>query len=165
MGTGTAHYAHEDRTWILKLAGDVRHDLAPAVNALLDRAFADPAMRHFLIDLSEAHAIDSTSLGLLARIAHHLSARELPQAVVIAPGIDIQTTLRAVCFDRVFRLVTENAASGAPLEPLTELDASEREVLALVLDAHRRLCAIEARNRDVFRDVIELLERELGDRD
>lgn len=165
MGTGTVHYAHEHGTWILKLAGDVRHDLAPAVNALLDRAFAGPGIQHFLIDLSGAHAIASTCLGLLARIANHLSARGLPRAVIIAPGNDIQTTLHAVCFDRVFQLVTESAASGAPLEPLTELDVSERDSMALVLDAHRRLSAIDARNCEVFRDVIELLERELGDGD
>jgi anti-anti-sigma factor len=162
MNGGTARFAREGDTWILKLQGDVRHPLSPAINALLDRAFADPSLRHFLVDLSETDAIDSTNLGVLARIANHMEDQGLPRPTLIAPGADIQTVLRFVCFDRVLHLVTESGETRASLESLPEVDAEERAMLALVLDAHRRLCAMDDHNRAVFQDVVELMERELG---
>ena len=60
--------------------------------------------------------------------------------------------------------MTEAGESGISLEELPGLATDEREVLALVLDAHRRLCAIDERNREVFQDVVELLDRDLGRR-
>jgi anti-anti-sigma factor len=162
MSEGTARYAKDDGTWILKLEGDVRHPLSPAVNDLLDRAFADPDLRHFVIDLSQAELIDSTNLGVLARIANQMAEEDLPRPVVIAPGADIQTLLRAVCFDNIFRVITEPADTHTALQDLPALEAEERETLALVLDAHRRLCAVDEGNRAAFRDVVEALGRELG---
>jgi anti-anti-sigma factor len=162
MSEGTARYAQEAGTWILKLAGDVRHPLSPAINALLDRAFADPGLERFLVDLSDTEAIDSTNLGVLARIANQLARRGLPRPTVVAPGPDIRTILSSVCFDRIFHVVSEPGDTAAALEALPGLETGERDRLALVLDAHRRLCAIDESNRAVFRDVVELLERELG---
>lgn len=162
MSEGTARYAQEAGTWILKLAGEVRHGISPALNALLDRAFADPGLRHFVIDLSGTEVIDSTALGVLARIANHMTERDLPRPAVIAPGRDIRTILCSVCFDRIFHIVGEAGEQAVRLQALPELAADERETLALVLDAHRRLCAIDERNRQVFKDVVELLERDLG---
>ena len=164
MSEGTARYAHEERTWFLQLEGDVRHPLSPAINALLDRAFADPALQYFVIDLSRAEIIDSTNLGVLARIANHMAERSLSRPTIIAPGPDIQTILRSVCFDRVFHVVTESADAPSPAEALPDLAADERETLALVLEAHRRLRSIDEKNREVFLDVVEALEQELHGR-
>jgi anti-anti-sigma factor len=172
MTEGSARWAEEGGTWFLKLGGDVRHTLAPAVNGLLDRAFATPGLEGFVVDLSEAEAIDSTCLGVLARIANHLSRAGLPRPTVIAPGQDIRTILAAVCFDRIFDLVAETdpatapgaAPLAAPLAALAGPPTGERERLALVLEAHRRLCAIDRQNREVFKDLVLLLERELGAR-
>jgi anti-anti-sigma factor len=164
VSEGKARYAQEAGTWIIKLEGEVRHTLAPAVNAVLDRAFADPGLRHFVIDLSATQAIDSTSLGVLARIANHMTGRGLPKPTLLAPGRDICTILCSVCFDRIFHVVTEAGECDISLEELPGLATDEREVLALVLDAHRRLCAIDERNREVFQDVVELLDRDLGRR-
>ena len=164
VSEGKARYAQEAGTWIIKLEGEVRHTLAPAVNAVLDRAFADPGLRHFVIDLSATQAIDSTSLGVLARIANHMTGRGLSKPTLLAPGRDICTILCSVCFDRIFHVVTEAGEGDISLEELPALATDEREVLALVLDAHRRLCAIDERNRQVFQDVVELLDRDLGRR-
>lgn len=161
MSGGTAGYARERDTWILKLEGDVRHPLSPAINALLDRAFADPELRCFLVDLSEVDAIDSTNLGVLARIANHMAEHGLPRPTLIVPGADIQTVLRSVCFDRIFHVVGETGDTAATLASLPGVETDERAMLALALDAHRRLCAIDDGNREVFRDVVELMEREL----
>lgn len=160
MTSGSARYARDDGTWILQLAGDVRHPLAPALNALLDRAFEDAALARFVIDLSATETIDSTCLGVLARIANHLSGSEHGKPAIIAPGAEIAALLRGICFDRLFHLVTEPLLDPKRLAPVEPVAADERAMLALILEAHRRLCAIDAQTHAVFKDVVTALEQE-----
>jgi anti-anti-sigma factor len=160
MATGTARYAKDGDLWILQLAGEVRYPLAPAINALLDRAFSDPKLAHFLIDLSVAESIDSTNLGVLARVANHMSAHGRDHAVILAPNTDVLALLRVVCFDRLFHIVTTAGIDVGLLEPVDAPATDERAMLDLILDAHRRLCAINAQTRAVFENVVNLLEQE-----
>jgi anti-anti-sigma factor len=157
---GSARYAKDAGTWVLQVAGDVRHPLAPALNALLNQAFADTALTHFVIDLSAAVVIDSTCLGVLARIANHLSGVGRGKPVIIAPNADIATLLHAVCFDRLFHVIAEAPIDLQRLIPVPSQDSSEREMLALILEAHRRLCSIDAHTHAVFQDVATALEKE-----
>lgn len=158
MTDGTARYAYEDGAWFIKLAGDVRHPLGPALNTLLDQAFAKPGSDRFVIDLSEAETIDSTCLGILARIANRTSAHDDPRSAIITGGGDIAELLLAVCFDRLFDLVDSTDATPTSLEPAPVIAIGRDEMLSLLLDSHRRLCAIDARTHAVFRDVVEALE-------
>lgn len=160
MREGRARYAREDGTWIIKLEGDVRHPLSRGLNALLDRLCADPGLRQVAVDLSEAEAIDSTNLGVLARIASHMRNAGRPRPALIAPGPDIQTILRSVCFDRLFHILGSTPPAIEDLEDVPDLGADERASLTLMLEAHRRLSAIDAHNASQFRDLIDLLERE-----
>jgi anti-anti-sigma factor len=161
MTTGSASYAKDNGTWILRLSGDVRHLIAPSLNALIGRAFEDTELAHFVIDLSTTEAIDSTTLGILARIANHFSEHGLGRPVIISPNADVTAMLRVACFDRLFYIVTETTAIELEhLEPVAELPVDEREMLTLVLEAHRRLCTIDEQTRAVFQDVVNALESE-----
>jgi len=158
MTDGTARYAYEDGTWFIKLAGDLRHPLGPALNALLDRAFAGPDDSRFVIDLAAAENIDSTCLGILARIANRTMPPGGPRPAIITGGGDIAELLLAVCFDRLFDLVDSADGAQGPLQPAPVIAIGRDEMLTLLLDAHRRLCGIDARTHAVFRDVVEALE-------
>ena len=156
----TARYAHEDATWFIKLGGDVRHSVGPALNALLDRALADPHTSRFVIDLSQADTIDSTCLGILARVANHALRNKTPRPVIITGEGDIAEVLLAVCFDQLFDLVSSADTPDGALQPIPGVTLSESHMLSLVLEAHRRLCAIDERTHAVFRDLVEALEQE-----
>ncbi len=160
MAEGTAGYAREGDTWFLKLEGDLRHPLGPALNALLDRAFADPETAHFVVDLCEAENIDSTCLGILARIGNEASRRVGSKPAIICTKGDINEVLLAVCFDRLFNLVGGAGLAGEHLGAVPTVDTDSNGMLALVLEAHRRLCAIDERTHTEFRDVVKALEEE-----
>jgi len=160
MAEGRARYARDKGTWFLRLSGELRHTLAPALNALLDEALADPSTERFLTDLSEAESIDSTCLGLLARIANWARDRGAPRPIIVTTSDDITETLRSVCFDRLFEVRGQERAHASSLAEVAPADADTGQMTALVLEAHRRLCAIDSQNAAVFRDVVEMLERE-----
>ncbi|MBK1721822.1 STAS domain-containing protein [Thiocystis violacea] len=160
MTEGRARYARRDGTWLIKLEGDVRHPLSRGLNALLDQIFADAELRRVLVDLSETETIDSTNLGVLARIANHMVKQGRSRPTLIAPDPDIQTILRSVCFDRIFHILSHSPPSAGDLDDLPDLAPDERATLTLMLGAHRRLSALDAGNELQFRDLIHLLEQE-----
>jgi anti-anti-sigma factor len=160
MTEGTARYAREGGTWHLKLGGDVRHTLGPALNALLDRALADPEYTQFVIDLSAAENIDSTCLGILARIGNHALETGGLRSTIVSPSEDMKEVLLAVCFDRLFNLVDIAGATVSDLAALPAAPVGENAMLGLVLEAHRRLCAIDERTHAAFQDLVAGLETE-----
>lgn len=160
MNEGYARVAREGGYWFLKLGGDLRHPLGPALDALLDRAFAEPGYAGFALDLSEAENIDSTCLGILARIGIRASETGQPRPPILGAGADLREILLAMCFERIFCLADAGGAAAEGLEPLAEIPAEEGAMLALVLDAHRRLCELDSVNREAFRDLLEVLERD-----
>jgi anti-anti-sigma factor len=164
MADGTARYAFENGTWFLKLEGDLRHPLGPALNALLDQAFADPRTTQFVIDLSGAESIDSTCLGILARIGNESARRGAAKPTIISPNADINEVLLATCFDLLFRLVTSADVTGDRLHEASPVDGDPDSMLALILEAHRRLCAIDERTHSAFREVVRALEDDLRNR-
>jgi anti-anti-sigma factor len=159
---GSARYAFRDGTWFLVLSGELRHTLGPALNALLDRALAGPDDTRFVLDLSAAESIDSTCLGILARIASWTRERGAPRAILISHNPDITETLEAVCFDRLFEMRGGVAAEPTELSELEPRTADVAQLSTLLLEAHRRLCAIDEKNERVFRDVVAALEQEIG---
>lgn len=160
MTEGTARYAREGGTWHLKLGGDLRHTLGPALNALLDRAFAEREYTQFVIDLSAAQNIDSTCLGILARIGNHALETGGLRSTIVSPSKDMKEVLLAVCFDRMFNLVDVAGATASDLAGLPAAAVGDEAMLRLVLEAHRRLCAIDERTHAAFQDLVAGLEAE-----
>jgi anti-anti-sigma factor len=160
MNKNSARYAKDGDTLILQLSGDVRHPLAPALDALLNDSFADDRLTRYLIDLNQAETIDSTCLGILAGIANHLSQRGQGKPVIVSSNPDITELLRVVCFDQQFHILSGDSLETTELKALETLAVDEREMLELVLSAHRRLCAIDERNQTAFQDLVTALETE-----
>jgi len=157
---GQIYVARSGAHWVLRLHGVIRFTLSPALNQLLDQAFADPQTEQILLDLSHTRSIDSTNLGVLARIARFARQRGAPPPPLIAPDPSIIALLEGICFDQLFTILPSADYSAAGLTQLSALDTDERAMMALVLEAHRRLCAIDAKNHAEFRDLVAALEQQ-----
>ncbi len=162
MNCGSVLYAEHDGTLVLRLNGDVRATWCSPVDALLERAFADPALRRVAIDLRETTNIDSTMLGQLARIGVQSRNRLGEQPLLLAPRADVRRLLDSMCLDKVLKIVDDDvvarcACNNARVEvPLVE--GSEDDVCAKVTGAHRALMELDERNRAAFGDVVSHLE-------
>jgi anti-anti-sigma factor len=119
------------------------------------------------IDLRDVDTIDSTGLGLLARVGRLSLQKRGRRAVIVCPDNDVATCLRSAAFDELFVMLDEYPyVDGAPFTeiPLGPPDGSqgEPELGRVILDAHRELARISEHNLDAYRDVIAALEAELG---
>ncbi len=144
-------YSIHDGVHFLRFDGDILHPLAPALDALLKRLIETDDCHSYLLDLTETRSIDSTMLGLLARIANIAKEQQMPPPTLICPNEDIIDLLMGIGFDEVFSLV---ACDGAPLD--------DGQLTETMLAAHQELIALKEDNRLLFEDVIELLQRSLN---
>ncbi|MGB5179284.1 MAG: STAS domain-containing protein, partial [Gammaproteobacteria bacterium] len=69
MDNGNVLHASHDDVHVLRFIGDIRYPLSPSIDRYLEQIFAGPKPAGFVIDLTETDSIDSTNLGLLARLA------------------------------------------------------------------------------------------------
>ena len=174
---GEILYAHEDGVCVLKLVGDIRYTtgtaarVSRAFDAFLDRLLTDARgerLRHVLVDMSETVSIDSTNLGLLARLVSLDGGPGASEArpVILACRPDITRVLESMGFDRVFRMVgtTDEALPAeetAPTPVNALVGGGTRDTLTVILQAHRRLMAMNTSNARVFADAVALLEAEV----
>ena len=157
------HAAHEGVD-VLRFVGEIRHSMAPALESCLERLLAERPVG-VIIELGEARIIDSTCLGLLARMALKRGAQGFGKVRIISPRADITEVLRSMSFDRLFDIVGD-----MPFGPLEEREletavgSDEDALLATMLGAHRTLMALNERNRLQFKDVVEIMEKETARR-
>jgi anti-anti-sigma factor len=165
------HARSSEGIHVLRLLGEVRYPLAPALDAWLRRVFeAGPAPAGFVIDLSQTEALDSTHLGLLARLNTRLRQAGAPRATLVTGRPDITEVLLSMGFDEEFHLVHPDGRP-AVLEGQTiaegaadDADADDETMARTVLEAHRALMALNERNREQFKDVVAILELEQAQR-
>ena len=161
-----AFVAHSDRTTVLRLEGPLRYTTARALRKVVDDALARAPTELVILDLRATTFVDSTGLGLVARMGRLALARSGRRAVMVSPAKDVMTILLSAALNVLFVLVDE-PPFGAPSElaeaPLgSENDQGDGSLGRVVLDAHRDLAALSAKNRAEYRDVISALEAELA---
>jgi anti-anti-sigma factor len=152
------HASHAD-IHVLRYIGDIRYTLSPSIDRFLDEVFAGPKPAGFVIDLTETDSIDSTNLGLLARIALRMQALGAPQVTLLSNRADINSILTSMALDEVFDIVAESGPVTGPSEELPQVDVDKKVLARTLIDAHRALMELSERNREMFRDVVAHMEK------
>ena len=161
MADGNVFYAERDGTGVLRFQGEIRYTLAPALDRFLDGLFARNEFTRIVVDLSDTESIDSTGLGLLARIANFVRRRDGSRPLLFSTQPDINAVLSSICLDTAFTLC-DRPPDRLPDTALPAGHPSETELAQTVLDAHRLLCEMNEANRVQFQNVVDTVERELG---
>jgi anti-anti-sigma factor len=166
MAEGRVTYAQEDRWHVLRYVGRVDYTLAPAIDRFVQGLFADGGVRPFLFDLREARVLDSTNLGLLARIADRVRAADGGRSVIVSSYEDINEVLTSMGFSEIFDILPDlpYKSRGDCEEMVTGEPPSHGELLKTMLDAHRTLVSLNDRDRQRFQDVVTMLEAEIRTR-
>lgn len=158
---GQVFYAHRGDDWVLRVLGPLRYTNANAVDRFLDSLFRDESPATVCIDLNATTAIDSTGIGLLAKVANRLEGTGRSQPILFSANPDINALLSSVCLDDVCSIVDALPVT-LPMEPIPAARPTEAELAGTIAEAHRLLCELSADNRAQFRSVVEAFEREAG---
>ena len=139
---GRVLYAEHENTCVLRFEGPIRYTMAPSVDAFLNDLLASRAPRLICADLSEIESIDSTGIGLLAKIAIAQRRAGSGRPLLFSPKPDINELLCSVCLDDVFQMVDE-VPDADTMATLTLTEPNERELRRTILEAHRLLSESE----------------------
>jgi len=165
MGKGEVLYAQHEGLVVLKFVGQIRlgdsYGASAALNNFLDDLFEKGGFENVLIDLTETESIDSTNLGLLAKVTRHMRENYGRNASIISTNPDITAALDSVGFTAVFDIYKEPLAAHANLEALGEATEPESDFSVMVLAAHRALCELNEKNKETFKNLIEIFEKEV----
>lgn len=156
--SGDILYACQDGHYVLKFIGDVRLTLCSTIDEHLRTILARDDITDTLIDLTETSNIDSTSLGLIAKMAIKSAKCDLPKPTIVSTNPDITKILLAMGFDHIFLLMDQMPTSQADLEQVPLVQESEEAVRQRIIDAHRVLISLNETNRNEFKDLIAALE-------
>jgi len=163
MGDGKVLYSEANGRLFIRMVGEIRYTISPGFQALLRKYLAeDSSIEEVLVDLNEARYLDSTNLGLLAQIARYMIKRFNRKPTVLCANKEIYLLLDTMGFNDVFTIVQSTADKPPELQEVGKAQQDSKAKARMMLDAHRALVEMNARNAVVFKNVIELFEKELS---
>ena len=150
-----------DGVYVLRFEGDVRLTVSGSFDRYLAAMLADPNFVSVLVALSAAVAIDSTSLGVLAKLSIAVQKRQHQVPILICDVPDILRVLNNMGFEDVFNIV---AAPYDLRQQLAELpishDIGEDEMRIRVIQAHETLMGLNEKNQLTFCSLVDALQAE-----
>jgi len=142
----------------IRFVGIIRYSQCAGLEAHIEQLFNKNDFTEIAIDLEHAEMLDSTALGLLARISIEYKKLSDKKPVIFLHKGELAHILKRVCFDQVFNIVAKsNGEHDMNFVELASVSKNEEEVLECVLEAHRDLAEISESNRHYFTDITQAI--------
>lgn len=158
MQNGKIMVAENQDVYVLKFTGDVRLTLCSTIDALLKRIFGQGELKSVVVDLTETEGIDSTALGLLAKIAVNAKSVMEDKPVIISTREDISHILHTMGFEHYFEIQEQPVPLCCQMQEAPVMDECAESVRQKVIDAHRILMGLNPKNKAEFEPVVFALE-------
>jgi anti-anti-sigma factor len=164
MSDGRVFHALRDGHHVLRYAGRADYLLAPAIERFAEGLFGSGAPVGLIFDLRQARMLDSTNLGLIARLGARADEAG-GHCAIVSTNDDVTDVLRSMGMAAMFPILPGDPLvdEAGPEEELALEPTSQRELMRTMLEAHRVLARIDENDSAGFRAVVEGLESELGE--
>jgi anti-anti-sigma factor len=160
MNAGKILAADYQHMAMLKFVGEVRVVMSSTLDNYCNSLYRRGILDAMVVDMSETRSIDSTALGMLAKMAIQLRNRFNVMPTIISPNPDISKILRSMSFDMICNIVTSVSRQPTDYSELKLQTESEATVRDKVIDAHLTLMALSEDNRLEFQDLVQALKQQ-----
>ena len=161
MSQGKILYALIEGKCFIKMSGDIRWPISAGFDVMLNKFMLKGEAKEFIVDLNETFFIDSTNLGLLAKIARYCMEKKSLKPVIFSINEEVNIILESVGFEDFFTILKKTDNSLYELKEISQASKSEREKIVMTIEAHKALMELNEKNRDVFSDVVDLLQKNI----
>ena len=144
--------------YVIKLVGDVRLTLCCTIDDYLGAMFAAPEFVNVVVDVTEAENIDSTSLGMMAKLAIQAKQQFNFIPVLICTNPNIKRLLESMSFNKVFDIREQPLKAESDFDELKQHNCDEKELREKVIEAHKVLMGLSEDNRASFSELVTALE-------
>ena len=161
MAAGKILVSEKEGVYLLKFSGDVRVTLCGSLNRHMDTIFGSQDVKQVVIDMLEAEAVDSTTLGLIAKLALHCRKEYAINIQLFCQNTSILRTLECMGFEEIIDIFQEVPDIDAELEDIETVSSDIDAVRRQVLEAHKILVQLSPDSSKEFTDLIRALESDL----
>lgn len=165
MSNGQILISDQSDNYLLKLVGDVRLTLSASLSRYIETLFNNHTVQRIVVDMLEAEAVDSTTLGLIAKLGLRCRQHYNINVQLFCQNPSILKTLDCMGFDEIIDIFSQPHEVNGKLRTLdTSDDASEDnldELREQVLESHKLLRQLNPENSVEFSDLIQALELDI----
>ncbi len=158
MSVGKILVSDEEGNYLIKFIGDVRVTLCGSLNRYMETIFGRSEVNKVVVDMLEAEGLDSTTLGLMAKLGLHCRKEYGLDVQVFCQNPSILRTLDCMGFNDLFDIFQEVPETNGKLHSIATVDTEVDEIRRQVLEAHRLLVELNPENSTEFTDLIRALE-------
>ncbi len=160
MSTGHVEYASLNGTHIFKLIGEVRAQSCISLDKLLSKIEQQQNVVGAIVDMTQTTFIDSTVLGILAKLGLKLKQVHQIQAIMLSTNPDITTLANSMGLGQVFVILNYCGDPSVCTLALMEEHITHSAMLTTVLDAHKTLMELNESNENMFEPLVKQLQKE-----
>ena len=120
--------------------------------------FGSEDVQRVVIDMLEADGVDSTTLGLIAKLGIHCQSEYGINVQLFCQSPSILRTLDCMGFDEIIDIFEDVPDIWAELQAIELVDAEVDEMRRQVLEAHKLLVKLSPDSQEQFTDLIRALE-------
>jgi anti-anti-sigma factor len=163
MAKGKYLFAKEDGTLFFKLEGILKYTESLSFDAFIDSLIQKKDFNEAVFDLTEVLYVDSTNLGIIAKLGDYLLETYGKRTTLISTNDDVNEILRSVGFDEVFILIDDPSERIDQVEEIPNTEQNtDKDTGNMILEAHKHLIRINKKNKETFQDIVDLMEKELN---
>lgn len=160
--SGQILVADHNGVYVIKMVGDVRLTLCVPFDDYIEHLFKKNDFCTIVFDLAEAEGLDSTTLGLIAKIALKSNECKNIKPVVISNDETVSRLLASMGIDDICQVIDAPPTNYCSTETFANLDSCATEecvVKEKVLEAHCVLMSLNESNRETFKDLVRTLSQ------
>ena len=154
---GRVLVAEHNGSYVLKLVGDVRLTLSSTIDQFVERMFACVSCQSVIVDLTEAEGLDSTTLGMLAKMALFVRKQFQIRPLAVTDNEGILRLLGSMGFEQIFDIQRACAVQAVADHELEAQTLDEQQAREKVLQAHQVLMTLNQKNRETFKELVDTL--------
>lgn len=155
---GRVLVAEQDGCCVLKLVGDVRLTACPAIDQFVVQMLTCGNVTQVVVDLTETQGMDSTTLGMLAKLALCVARERGLRPMIVTDDDSILKLIESMGFEQIYDIHRHLSCPVADSEVVAS-GLDENAAKAQVLQAHQVLMSLNQHNREAFKDLVEFLSQ------
>jgi anti-anti-sigma factor len=142
--------------WI-KLVGDVRLPWCISLDTYCEKVIKQPGLKKVFIDLTDTDNIDSTTLGVLAKISNYSRKFRDNLPILISINDDIDRLIISTGLMSIFEIKKDFNINPDLFDNLPIVSSSDEEIKKSVIDAHEKLMELTKDNQLKFKSLVDYL--------
>ena len=157
MAPGKYLYGIYNTTCYLKMVGDMKYTECVSLDDFLDKMLKEKVFKDVIIDLSDASWLDSTNLGLLAKISRYTLSNYDKKPILYSTDEDINQLLDNMGFNNFFNIINKLEKKNLDYNELESLKACRQGMKKIILEAHENLIELSDENKKRFKNIVNVL--------